>query len=77
MRSGTNVNGCCSGAKRAHLFYLQQEFQEEIPVYSILRANFDFGEWTTTETNISLQVQQQDQQNALQIYLQSGSSKSH
>jgi hypothetical protein len=21
-------------------------------VYSILRANFDFGEWTTTETNI-------------------------
>jgi len=69
MQSGTNDNGCCRGAKRANLFYLQQEFQEAIPVYSILRANFDFSEWATTETNISIQVQQQDQQNTLQISL--------
>jgi hypothetical protein len=69
MQSRTNGSGRCRGAKKANLFYLQQEFQEEIPVYSILRANFDFGEWATTETNIYLQVQQQDQQNALQISL--------
>jgi hypothetical protein len=69
MQSGTNGNGCCRGAKRANLFYLQQEFQAEVPVYSILRANFDFGEWTTTENSISLQVQQQDQQNTMQISL--------
>jgi hypothetical protein len=61
--------GWCREAKRANLLYFQQEFQAEIPVYSILQANFDFGERATTETSISLQVQQQDQQNAMQISL--------
>lgn len=69
MQSGTNGSRYCRGAKRAYLFYLHQEFQAEIPVYSILRANFDFGEWATTENSISLQAQQQDQQNAMQISL--------
>jgi hypothetical protein len=69
MQSGTNDNGCCREAKRANLFYLQQDFQAEIPVYSNLRANFYFGEWATTETNISLKVEQEDQQNAMHISL--------
>jgi hypothetical protein len=77
MQSGTNGNGCCREAKRKNLFYLQQDFQAEIPVYSHLRANFNFGEWATTETNISLKLHQEDQQNAMQISLYRGSSKSH